>query len=266
MDREYKSFPTFVKSIGDNTFKQVFSVFGVVDLYKDKIKKGSFTKTLKERMDKVKVLWQHDFFMPPVAALIDAYEIDAGDLPDEVREKYPEATGALEGVVEYLNTPRGEEIVEGISKGAITENSIGFDAIKINWVEESVNDDIKIKIREITEIRLWDLSPVNWGANPATFNRNQKMFNEIMNRLSGIELTEQGDMPPFEVIQLSRALDDMLGAPYVKELEWFDELKALNDALLIEAEPEDVENIHTHFGLMQSKICALSMLVESYGG
>lgn len=265
MDREYKSFPAFIRSADDRTVKQIFSVFGVIDSYRDRINKGAFKKTLKERMEKIKVLWQHDFWLPPIATLHDAYEIDANDLPEEVLKKFPEATGGLEGVVEYLSTPRGDEVLEGINKKAITENSIGFDAIKTKWVEHSVTDGVKVKIREISEIRLWDLSPVNWGANPATFNRNQKMFERLFEQLSGI-LVETGETPPFEVIQLSRAVDDLLNAPYASELTWFNELRMLNEAIM-EAEPGEAKlAARTHFELMRNKAQALTHLVESYGG
>jgi HK97 family phage prohead protease len=167
---ERKSFPTFVKSIEGRVVEQIYSVFGVIDSYRDRIKKGAFKKTLSERVEKIRILWQHDFWLPPVGVLVEAREIPRRDLPDVVKERFPEATGGLLGVTEYLETDRGEEILVGIRKEAIRENSIGFDTIKSKVVEHVVSDDIKIRVRELLELRLWDLSPVNWGANPATAN------------------------------------------------------------------------------------------------
>ena len=175
-EREYKSFPTFVKAIEDRTVDMIFSVTGVIDLYRDRIKRGAFKKTLLERKDSIRILWQHDHFLPPIGVLLDAKEITRASLPPEIKEKFPEATGALEGRVEFLETDRGEEALIGIQKEAIRENSIGFDSIRQKTVEETVSDDVKITLREIQEIRLWDLSPVNWGANPATFNRTSLEF------------------------------------------------------------------------------------------
>jgi len=168
--QEMKSYPMFIKSIEDRVVKQVFSVFGVIDMFRDRIRKGAFKKTLSERMQKIRILWQHNHRNPPVATLLDAFEIGKRDLPDEIREKFPEATGGLEGVSEYLDTPRGNEVLAGIKTGAINENSIGYDSIQSKYIEEEVSEGVTIRIRELIEIRLWDLSPVNWGANPATFN------------------------------------------------------------------------------------------------
>lgn len=170
-EREYKSSPAYVKSIEERVVVMVFSVTGVIDMFRDRIKKGAFKKTLAERKEKIRVLWQHDHWEPPIAVLLDAQEINKSALPKSVRENFPEATGGLEGVVEFLETQRGEENLVGIKKKAIRENSIGFDSIRQKQVEVEVTEDVKISIREILEIRLWDLSPVNWGANPATFNR-----------------------------------------------------------------------------------------------
>jgi HK97 family phage prohead protease len=174
--REFKSSPSFIKAVEDRIVTQVFSVTGVLDMYRDRVMKGAFKKTLAERRDQIRVLWQHNFRDPPIGVLISAEEIGKEDLPDEVREKYPEATGALEAVVEYLETQRGDEALVGIEKKAIRENSIGFDTIQQKIVKEEVSDDVTITIRQLTEIRLWDLSPVNWGANPATFNRTALLF------------------------------------------------------------------------------------------
>lgn len=168
--QEIKSYPMFIRSIDDRVVKQVFSVFNVIDMFRDRIRKGAFKKTLDERMKKIRVLWQHNHRAPPIATLLDAFEIGKRDLPDEIREKFPEATGGLEGVVEYLDTPRGSEVLAAIKTGAVNENSIGYDSIQQKYIEVEVSDDVKIRIRELIEIRLWDLSPVNWGANPATFN------------------------------------------------------------------------------------------------
>ena len=168
--REMKSYPMFIKSIEDRVVKQVFSVSGVIDMFRDRVRKGAFKKTLSERMSKIRILWQHNHRNPPVATLLDAFEIGKRDLPDEVRERFPEATGGLEGVSEYLATPRGDEVLAGIKTGAINENSIGYDSIQSKYIEVEVSEGVTIKIRELIEIRLWDLSPVNWGANPATFN------------------------------------------------------------------------------------------------
>jgi len=194
---EVKHSPGIIKSVSEETRTavQVFSVFNVLDAYRDRIIKGSFKKTIKERKDKFRVLWQHDFFAPPIGLPLEVYEIDADALPDAVREKYPEADGGLEAVVEYLQTPRGDEVFVGIVKKAIRENSIGFDPIKIKMTEISVPGakDI-ISVRDILEIRLWDLSPVNWGANEATFNRRALEMASVISHALDEGVTSEEDL------------------------------------------------------------------------
>jgi hypothetical protein len=63
----------------------------------------------------------------------------------------------------YLDTDRGNEILEGIKAGAINEMSFGFNPIKYDF--EDVDGML---VRNLKEVRLWDTSDVNWGANPAT--------------------------------------------------------------------------------------------------
>lgn len=171
MATETKSIPSVILADdgqeNSRLIKQIFSVAGVKDGHGDIIRHGAFKKTLKERKDRIQILWMHNFFDPPVGALRDAYEIDKATLPPELTKKFPEATGALVGEVEYLNTPRGEEILVGIKMGAIRENSIGFDPVKVEYLDDEEGGE---KIRNLIEIRLWDLSPVTWGSNPATMN------------------------------------------------------------------------------------------------
>lgn len=171
MNIKRKSFKSFTKSIEDRTVTQVFSVFDVIDSYRERVKPGAFKKTISERMKRIKVLWQHNYYQPPIAALDAAREIGRDELPEAVLEEFPSATGALEADVTYLTTDRGEEILVGIKEGAITENSIGFDIIQEKVVEIEVAG-VKLRVIDLIELRLWDLSPVNWGANPATYMVN----------------------------------------------------------------------------------------------
>ena len=166
---EYKALPILSKEIGqDRVVKSIFSVFGNVDDGGDRIWPGAFAKTITERAKRIKVLWQHDSYSPPIGVPISITEIGRFDLPEDLKALYPDASGALLASVQYLETPRGEEVLAGIRAGAITENSIGYDAVK--W---DLEEDPTAKwgtIRNLREVRLWDVSPVVWGANSATVN------------------------------------------------------------------------------------------------
>lgn len=162
---EYKSMEMFTKQIEDRTVTGFASIFGNIDSYGDIVHNGAFKKTIQENGDRVRHLWMHDLWSPPTAAIKELREVGKRDLPKELKEKYPQATGGLLVIREYLDTPRGNEILSGIKSDAIREMSFGYDTVK--WeIEES--DDGKDYIRHLKELRLWDTSDVNFGANQAT--------------------------------------------------------------------------------------------------
>jgi HK97 family phage prohead protease len=161
---EYKSFVTVTKEIDDRTVTGLTATMGNIDAYNDIIFKGAFKKTIAEQAGRIRHLWQHDSYMPPIAAIKQIREVGKGEIPQAIKDKYPDAKGALEVTREYLNTPRADEVFEGIRTGAISEMSIGYSPVKWDYDE---NED-GVVIRNLREVRLWDTSDVNWGANAAT--------------------------------------------------------------------------------------------------
>ncbi len=192
---EHKDYPILHKEIDGRVVKQLFNVTGVVDSVQDRTWPGSFAKTISERLPRIKVLWQHDMSAPPVGVPRLLKEIGRDELPADVTQKWPAANGALYGEIEYLDTARGNEVLEGIRKDAITENSIGFDAIKYDFEEDA---EAKMQVRNLRENRLWDISPVNWGANDASLNMKaapgaslQMLYRRIMAEVSKLDLTQK---------------------------------------------------------------------------
>ena len=162
MNKEYKSF-TAKNDIDGRTVTGITAVFGNIDSVGDVIMPGAFAKTLQEGAKRALHLWQHDTIQPPTATIKEMREVGRDELPEEVKAGFPEATGGLLVKREYLNTPRGDEILEGIKAGAIKEMSIGFNIIKSDFGTAEGED-----VRFLREVRLWDTSDVNWGANAAT--------------------------------------------------------------------------------------------------
>jgi len=121
---------------------------------------GAFAKTLQENWGRVRVLWQHDSWEPPIGTPVWAKEIEANELPPEVRMRFPDAVGGLLSKVLYLDTPRGNEVLTGIKAEAIKENSFGYDPVKFDFDEIDGR-----RIRNLRELKLWDIGPVNWGMN-----------------------------------------------------------------------------------------------------
>lgn len=164
---ENKAFASKVLEVNGREIMGISAVAGVMDAGYDVIFKGAFVKTIEERAERVKHLWQHDFTQPPTATITELREVSRADLPDDLKTSYPDAKGGLLVKRFYLESPRGEEILAGLKSAppAITEMSIGYDPIRFDYEEDEKQG---ILIRNLREIRLWDTSDVNWGMNAAT--------------------------------------------------------------------------------------------------
>ncbi len=130
------------------------------DSYGDIIDKGAFKKTIKESGNRVKILWNHNTY-EPIGIPIEMSEDDTG----------LKIKGKLS-----LGVQRAREILSLMKDGVITEMSIGYNAIKTEMDKD---------IRHLTEIRLWDTSPVTFAANPEAL-------------ITGVK--EDGDIPPLDTL------------------------------------------------------------------
>lgn len=225
---EYKALPSFVKAIDGRTVTGIASVFGNIDSYGDIVFKGAFKKTIEENGSRVKHLWMHDVWMPPTAKIIELSEVGRGELPDVVKEKFPQAKGGLQVVREYLDTPRGNEILAGIQAGAINEMSFGYDALK--WdIEELKEGEQRYIVRNLREVRLWDTSDVTFGANEATVASKSAIDTELQ----------------FAVKRIKSLLDTKAGRVLsASNLEKLKNALAVLSEILLSAEPsEDDESL-----------------------
>jgi HK97 family phage prohead protease len=173
VDKEYKSIPAFlVKADEEKGITTVIAnVFGIVDDGDDLIPNGAFTKTISERFNRIRRLDQHrmDSVMRVIGKLLAIREVGRDELPAEVLAEYPEATGGLEVTTQYLmDTPEGLGAFRRVAAGAVNEYSIGFDVVdrpeyrKMTWRGKEIN------VRILKQIRLWEVSDVIFGMNPAT--------------------------------------------------------------------------------------------------
>lgn len=153
-------------SVSDRTVTGIFSVFGNMDSYADIIHAGAFSKTLSERAGRVLHLWQHDMDAPPIALIDSIREVPRQALPAEVLMRAPTATGGAEVTRTYLDTPRANEVLTAIRSGAPLEMSFAFDAVRFDF-EENGDSPLGV-VRNLRELKLYETSDVNWGANSAT--------------------------------------------------------------------------------------------------
>lgn len=162
---EYKHGPQFTKAVEGREVSGVFAVHGNVDDGNDRSHPGAFGAFMAGRRRRVRYLWQHDGSAPPIATILEIRDIGREELPPAVLDFAPEATGGTLVRRRYLDTPRGNEVLEGIKSGAIEEMSYAYDVLRYD-IERG--DEKAGPVRNLYEMALFDISDVNWGLNPAT--------------------------------------------------------------------------------------------------
>lgn len=128
------------------SFSGYASTFGTEDAYGDIMARGAFSvslQTWKTKGQAPAMLWQHK---PdePIGVWLSLIENEKGLLTE----------GQLN-----LDTQRGREAYSLLKMGALRGLSVGF-----NTKSETI--DPKTRKRTITEVDLWEISPVTFPANP----------------------------------------------------------------------------------------------------
>lgn len=189
---EQKLAPQFTKDISDRTVVGIFAVHGNIDDGGDRSFPGSFADVKVSGRDRARFLWMHRAEDPPVAVIESVKEVARDALPSSVLSYAPDAMGGVEVVRRYLKTPRGEEILEGIREKAIDEMSYAYDVT--NSTYETVDG---VTIRNILGVKLYDISDVTWGMNPAT------VASKGARLLAGLSLADHSDSVRAAVAELS---------------------------------------------------------------
>jgi HK97 family phage prohead protease len=239
---EYKVLLAQPKAIEGRSVTGLAAVTGNVDGGGDRIIKNAFKKTIRENGKRVKHLWMHDPWQPPTAVVKELVEVGVDDLPDSLKSEHPEATGGLQVVREYLDTPRGNEILTGIKSGAISEMSFGYDPVKFDFEEIKDGDAKGMMVRNLREIRLWDVSDVTWGMNELTVAAKRALA-PFLPAYHDRMPDEQYGLLETLVTTVQSALDaDALKAGRVLSARNLERLKTALDTLseiLLAAEPEE---------------------------
>lgn len=198
-------------------FSGIASVFGsTVDTFpnRTRIRKGAFLRTINDRANRVKILSAHDQHSIWIGLPVKLQETEEGLL--------------IEGSLN--NTSMGKDAAEAMRHAAALgkldaiEMSIGFDAL--NW-EMTEQEDEEI-IREITELRLWEVSIVPFGADRKTRMTEVHRFDmerELMPRhqaeelalsaLHSLDSLEEVLGPPEEQSNLSETAKQMLSQAHI---------------------------------------------------
>ena len=137
------------------------SVFDNKDSDNDIIRKGAYSKTIQENGRRVKYLYQHDMDKP-LGKMVHLEE-DAKGVVFEAQ---------------IAKTRLGEDVIELIKAGVITENSVGILPLQKEMVDG---------IRNITEVKLFEVSAVTLAAN------DQAMILDVKGNVDQTKLLKRFD-------------------------------------------------------------------------
>lgn len=119
--------------------------------FTESVDRKAFNKTLKERAD-LAVVWSHD-----ADRVLGTKESgSARFLVDEHGLRY-------EADLDLLD-PDGLSAYRKIATGKVRQSSFSFEVVKDAWEQRDGEPPHRI----LKEVRLWECSPVLWGANPST--------------------------------------------------------------------------------------------------
>lgn len=141
------------------------------------IRPGAFTKTLREDGGRVRILWQHDRYSP-IGKPIRLEETAIG----------------LEIEARISQTVLGNDCLTLMRDEVVTDLSIGFDPVNSEMEERPGQEPV----RYLNEVRLWEVSPVTWGANePAKITDVHQLFGdprvlrEYLEKLGSVDVPEE---------------------------------------------------------------------------
>lgn len=177
----------------ERTRAGIFAVMGNRDNVGDRIEAGAFAKTWTEGRHNIVHLWDHGEAETtiPTAAIDDLYEIGKSDLPDEVFQYAPDATGAAVVVRTYVKSHLGDHFLAAVDSGAIKQMSFAYAIPKGKSVD--VVEEIKganVKTRVLKEVKQYDTSDVRWGANGATIAQIKSLYGRRLNPDADFQLIE----------------------------------------------------------------------------
>jgi HK97 family phage prohead protease len=119
-----------------------------------RIAPGAFLKTINDRGSRVKILSAHDQNAVWIGLPTELRETDEGLV----------VTASLNNSTLGKDTAEAIRHADSIGRLDAVELSIGFDVLKEEMIEEE--DDEKIRL--VTELRLWEISVVPFGADRST--------------------------------------------------------------------------------------------------
>lgn len=176
--QEYKTLPFIPLKFDDDqgVVEHIITVFGILDAGGDISHPGSFSKTITERGHKALVLDMHntDSIMRALGTPLALREIGRDELPQQILDEYPEATGGVWARTQFLmDTPEGKGAYIRLKEKAVREWSYGYDSLDEDF-STIKRDGQDITVRNLRTVKLYEYGPCLWGMNPATATTSAK--------------------------------------------------------------------------------------------
>lgn len=121
-------------------------------MFREVVKPGAFKKTIKDKAD-VRALFNHD-------SNIVLGRTKSGTL------KLSEDERGLKVEVDLPDTQQARDLYKQIERGDIDQMSFGFNVVKDSWTR--AQNENELPLRELRELRLFDVSPVTFPAYATT--------------------------------------------------------------------------------------------------
>jgi HK97 family phage prohead protease len=155
---KFLDFACEFKATDTGEFAGYASVFGNIDLGGDIVERGAFKEIVKNAAGQVTVLWQHIARSPIGVATV----------------KQDDKGLAFEGSL-VLEDPQARVARAHMKAGSVRGMSIGYD------VREGGAKILESGIRQLTDLKLWEISAVTWGMNPLAGVTDVKASQQITN-------------------------------------------------------------------------------------
>lgn len=137
---------------GDNmTFSGYAAVFNTDSVplpFIERIAPGAFKRSISERTNEIKMLWNHDPSQPLASKRAGTLR-----LQEDAKGLFVEARLA--------NTSTGRDVAELIRTGVVDSMSFGFNVIDESWSQDG-------QVRTLENVRLFEISAVSFPAYPST--------------------------------------------------------------------------------------------------
>ncbi|THJ75815.1 HK97 family phage prohead protease [Candidatus Frankia alpina] len=147
--------------------------------YLERTVPGAFRKTIGERGDQVKIMFNHGRDFQIGQKLLGVAEVL------EERETSPYAE------VPLFDTSYNRDLVPGLEAGAYG-SSFMFEVLGEHWVYEPEASDYNpegLPERSVLEVRLYEFGPVTWPANPDATSGLRSGVDWVMGELAETERT-----------------------------------------------------------------------------